>query len=131
MIAHLDLAIFPRLIEYFSDYQVLYCHACTLVYFLYQLDQYLAQTHGLAKKARQPVIDYCQTLPVVLTVDALTFGRDSSLLVPFLPILARFACSLCRTHSQSKDIIQKHVNKIHQYFRHECAITIRSVQLQS
>jgi len=131
MTAHLDPAIVSKLIEYFPEYKVLYCHPCTQVYFPYQLDRHLAQTHNLAKADRQPVVEYCQTLPVVLAADVLALGRDYSSPVPFLPILKGFACSVCRFYSQNRDIVRAHLNKTHRLFRHECVIRIRPVQLQS
>lgn len=131
MTAHLDPAIFPKLIEHFPEYGVLYCHACTQVYFPYQLDRHLAQTHNLAKMDRQPVVQYCQTLPMILAADALALSRDNSSPVPFLPILEGFACSLCPFYSQNRGMIRAHINKVHQLFRHDCRTRIRPVQLQS
>ncbi|PVH68891.1 hypothetical protein DL98DRAFT_599130 [Cadophora sp. DSE1049] len=61
MVTDLDPTVFPQLIEYFSDYRVLFCHRCKSVYFPSQLDRHLATRHHIEHKRRQPVVAYCQT----------------------------------------------------------------------
>jgi hypothetical protein len=116
MTAYLSPAIFPKLIEHFPKYSVLYCHACKRVYFPYQLETHLQHVYHVAKKYRQLVVEYCQTLLVAVAPDDLDLGRDDSSPVPFLPVLDGFACSLCRCYSWNWKAMREHINKAHQLF---------------
>ena len=131
MTTRLDPALFPGLIEHFSEQSVVYCHACKHVCFPSELDQHLYRKHGLSMKQRQPVVDHCQTLPVALAADALAPGRDNSLPVPFLPILEGFACNYCRFYTINRKAVRAHLNQAHLLQRQACTGRYRPVQLQS
>jgi hypothetical protein len=131
MATHLDPTISPQLVEYFSQYQVLYCHPCKSVYSLRQIDRHLAQTYSIPIKRRQPIIDYCHTLPVAVVLDGVALCPDDSPPVPFLPLLRGFTCCLCPFHTTSWCILRRHLNRAHQLFHPNCHGNFALAQLQS
>ncbi|KAH9211720.1 hypothetical protein DL95DRAFT_392184 [Leptodontidium sp. 2 PMI_412] len=128
---NLDPRVFPQLIEYFPDYRVLFCHCCKSVYFPSQLDRHLATRHHIEHKRRQPVVAYCQTLPVAVAAAELALGEKDSRPVPFLPLLDGFACQLCPFYSTNYHLIRGHLNKVHQLQRGQCDGQYHTVKLQS
>jgi hypothetical protein len=101
MTAHLNPAVFPKLIKYFPEHWLLYCHTCKNVHFPSSLDRHVGFVHKIAKKHRQPVIEYCQTLPVAVALGDLALRSDNPPGSPSCPSLtglhATTAASLHKT----------------------------------
>ena len=138
----MDRSIYhPQLIEYVAKYEVFYCHACCSVYVLNQLDLHLKQKHAITREARQRMIEHCQALPLPLAVRdrAASYRQpareNSSLPVPFLPILEGFACSHCTCHdpwySTNRKAVQEHINQVHRLFGTAGTAGLRPAKLQT